>query len=337
MGTSWSGPTCWSGKGQSRQIICLPPVMGRALWQLVSTLGLYSACWVLMVVLLRRDAPLWALVPLVILAGTLLVRVFIFFHDCCHGSFFASRRANQIVGYFTGLLAFTPFAEWRRAHAIHHVSAGNLDRRGVGDIWTLTREEYLAASRWKRFAYRLYRNPLVLLGPGPFLLFVVLQRFPNRTAGRKANISVLLTDLGAIAMVTIMGFTLGWKEYLVIQIPVMVLAGALGVWLFYVQHQYETVYWARQGAWDATRAAMDGSSYYRLPRVLQWFTGNIGLHHIHHLRPRIPNYHLQRCYDAVPALQSVKPMTIRGSLSSLFLNLYDERQQKLVNVRSLSR
>lgn len=264
-----------------------------------------------------------------------MVRIFILFHDCCHGSFFPSRTANTILGYVSGIFTFTPFEDWKYGHNSHHATAGDLDRRGIGDIWTMTREEYLAASARKRLRYRFYRNPFVLFGPGAALLFLFIQRFPTKGAGKRERDSVLFTNLALLAIAAVAGFTIGLETYLLIQLPIILVGGTLGLLLFYVQHQFENVYWARHEAWNPLRVALEGSSYLKLPKVLQWFTGNIGLHHIHHVRPNIPNYNLQQCYDAIPAFQAIKPITIRMSFSLLRLGLYDEVQRKMISFRSL--
>ena len=313
------------------------PNVRKATWQLLNTLVPYAALWATMVQLLRCGVPYWLILPLIVVAGGLLVRVFIFFHDCCHGSFFASRRANRIFGYVTGVLTFTPFEAWWQPHARHHATAGDLDRRGKGDIWTLTVEEY-EASPWRvRLAYRVFRNPLVLFVIGPLVLFIVGYRLPGKGASQPARRSVLLTNLGLLVILGIASLTIGLHTYLMIQIPVMTLAGAIGIWLFYVQHQVEGVYWARHEDWDPHRAALEGSSYYKLPRVLQWFTGNIGLHHVHHLRPRIPNYNLQACHDAIPALREVPTITLRASVRLVFLKLWDEHRQVFLCFRRRAR
>ena len=288
-----------------------------------------------MVYTINTGVSYWVTLALAVVAAAFLVRIFIFFHDCCHGSFFSSSRANTALGYITGIATFTPFHSWRRSHARHHATSGNLDRRGVGDIWTMTVEEYQAAPRRTRVAYRLYRNPLFMFGFGPAVSFLIAQRFFTKEAKRRERVSVLITNLAILAIVVLASLTIGFWTYVLIQLPVILVAGAAGIWLFYVQHQYEGVYWARGESWSLAKAALEGSSYYRLPKVLQWFTGNIGLHHIHHLRPRIPNYRLQECYDQVPAMQAVQPLTIGKSLKSLRMNLWDEEQQELVSFRSL--
>ena len=311
------------------------PDQRRAIWQLVNTFVPYLGLWILMVYTVKAGVSYWVTLGLAVVAAALLVRIFIFFHDCGHGSFFSSPRANTFLGYVTGILTFTPYHDWRVAHAKHHATAGNLDRRGVGDVWTMTVEEYRAAPRRTRIAYRLYRNPLIMFGLGPAVSFLVAQRFFRKGSKRRERNSVLITNVALLAILVVASLTIGLGTYLLIQLPIILIAGTLGFWLFYVQHQYEDVYWARNGVWDPVKAALEGSSYYKLPQVLQWCTGNIGLHHIHHLRPRIPNYKLQRCYDRVPAMQAVTPLTLSTSLRSLRMNLWDERQQKLVSFRSL--
>ena len=302
----------------------------KAVGQLLNTIVPYLALMALMVYSVVAGWPYLLTLALAIPAAGLAARIFIFFHDCCHGSFFRSRRANRIVGYVTGILTFTPFDAWKRSHIIHHASAGDLDNRGTGDVWTMTVDEYLGASRWRRLGYRLVRNPFFLLLVVPFWLSMVAYRIPRRSEGRAAVVSVLVTNLALAAIITVFALTVGWRTYLLVQVPVTLLEWTLGVWLFYVQHQHDNAYWERSGQHTTLEAALQGSSYYKLPRFLRWVTGNIGLHHIHHLRPRIPNYHLQPCQDAVPALQAVRPLTLRASLRSVGLNLWDERQGKLV-------
>jgi acyl-lipid omega-6 desaturase (Delta-12 desaturase) len=307
----------------------------KACRQLLDTFIPYGVLWALMLHAVQQGYPYWITLALAVIAAGVLVRIFILFHDCCHGSFFSSRRANTILGYVSGILIFTPFEDWRHAHAVHHATAGDLDRRGTGDIWTMTTEEYLAAPRRKRLAYRIYRNPFILFIPGPVLLFLFFQRFSTKGAKERERNSVALTNLAILLVVVVASFTIGLRTYLLIQFPVIVIAGSLGLWLFYLQHQFEKVYWARHEFWDPVRVALEGSSYLKLPKILQWFTGNIGLHHIHHARPTIPNYNLQRCFDNVPAFQAVEPLTIRTSLKSLGLGLYDEKQKKLISFRAL--
>jgi len=311
------------------------PTSRRALWQLGNTLVPYGALWFLMY--LSLGISYWLTAGVVLLSAGFLVRIFIIFHDCGHGSFFPSRRANDALGFLAGLLCFTPYYHWRWEHALHHASAGDLDRRGTGDVWTLTVQEYLEASRWKRFAYRLARNPFILFVLAPLFLFLLKQRIPSPKALRRERNSVYWTNLALLAWGAGLAWVFGVKVYLLLQLGVLMAAGVAGVWLFYVQHQFEGVYWERREEWDYCSAALQGSSFYQLPRVLQWFSGNIGFHHIHHLSPRIPNYHLAKCHCAEPLFQTVKPVTLFSSLKSLTFRLWDEQQRKLVGFHELKR
>lgn len=305
----------------------------RASWQLVNTLGSYAVVWMLYDFSLAHSW--WLVPPLIVLAGGLQVRTFIIFHDCGHGSFFASRRANDFWGSVAGLLTFTPYYHWRGEHAIHHGTAGDLDRRGTGDVWTLTVAEYLASSRWRKFAYRLARNPLILFGIGPLFVFVIYQRFPGAEADERQRNSVWWMNLAILLMAIAMSVWLGLGPYLLFQFGSLAVAASAGVWLFYVQHQFEDAYWERGADWDYSVAALKGSSYFKLPRILQWFSGNIGFHHIHHLSPRIPNYNLERCHRSDPLFRDIKPITLLGSLKTLGLRLWDESSNKLVSFRHL--
>lgn len=302
------------------------PSTARALWQVMNTFVPYVALWVLMYFTARWSW--WVTIPLAVLAGGFLVRIFIIFHDCGHGSFFESKRANDVLGYISGVLTFTPYYQWRWEHAIHHGTTGHLDKRGTGDVWTMTVQEYLEAPRTKRILYRVVRNPFILLFIAPLVLFVVIQRIPS-TQGRRERRSVWWMNLSVAAFVIAMCWIFGVKAYLLIQLIVTMVAGAGGVWMFYVQHQFEDAYWERGDNWDYTAAALKGSSFYKLPKVLQWFSGNIGFHHIHHLNPRIPNYNLQRCHDADPIFKQITPITFASSLRTLALRLWDERSRKL--------
>lgn len=309
------------------------PSTARAVWQLINTLGSYILLWGAMYWGLRISW--WAVLPVVILAGGLLVRLFIIFHDCGHGSFFRSRRANEITGFVTGMLTFTPFYHWRWEHSLHHATSGNLDKRGTGDVWTMTVQEYLESSRLKRLAYRLARNPVILFIIAPVFLFTIRQRFPSASANRRERHSVWWMNLAILAMVVSMSWIFGWLPYLLLQLGIWVVGGAAGVWMFYVQHQFEDAYWERREDWDFTAAALQGSSFYKLPRVLQWFSGNIGYHHVHHLSSRIPNYHLERCHNSHPLFQQVKPVTLRTSFKSLRFRLWDEAQHKLIGFEAI--
>jgi acyl-lipid omega-6 desaturase (Delta-12 desaturase) len=302
-------------------------------WQVANSLVPYAALWCLMYFALQVSW--WLTLPLAVLAAGFLVRVFIISHDCGHSSFFPSRKANDILGFITGVVTFVPYYHWRWEHALHHASSGDLDHRGAGDVWTLTVQEYLEASRWKRFAYRLARNPVILFGLAPLFLFIIKMRFPAAMAPRRERHSVAWTNLAIVGVAAGLSLIFGLKAYLLLQLLIIMVSGMAGVWLFYVQHQFEGVYWDRSAEWDYAAAALKGSSFYKLPRVLQWFSGNIGFHHIHHLSPRIPNYHLEKCHRAEPLFQTVKPVTFFASFKSLTFRLWDEQRQKLVGYRAL--
>ena len=305
----------------------------RASWQLLNTFVPYALLWYLMH--LSATVSWWLTLPLAILAGGLLMRIFIIFHDCGHGSFFRSRRANDVLGFIAGMLTFTPYYQWRWEHAVHHGHAGQLDHRGTGDIWTMTVQEYLQSSRWRRFAYQLARNPFILFVIAPLYVFLIGQRMPSARGNRRERESVWWMNLALLCMALAMSWVLGVGQYVLIQLTVMAVAGAGGIWMFYMQHQFERAYWKRGDEWDYAAAALQGSSFYQLPRVLQWFSGNIGFHHIHHLSPRVPNYHLQRCHESEPLFRLVQPMTLFSSLRSLSLRLWDEKAGRLVGYRRM--
>ena len=285
---------------------------------------------------LSLDVSYWITLGLAVPAAGFLTRNFIIFHDCGHGSFFKSRMANRILGFFTALLTFMPSYYWTHYHASHHANAGDLDNRGDGDVWTLTVQEYLALPRWKRIGYRIYRNPFFLFGLAPLYLFFIHYRYWPAGANTRVRWSATRTNVALVAIVTAASLTIGIKAYIMIQLPIMIIAGSAGIWLFYVQHQFENTYWARHEEWSYVRHALEGSSFYKLPRILQWFSGNIGFHHIHHLSPRIPNYNLQKCHESHPMFQSVKHVTLRSSLQSLGYRLWDEDHKKLVGFRYVS-
>jgi omega-6 fatty acid desaturase (delta-12 desaturase) len=302
-----------------------------SIWQLTNSLVPYFALWGLMAWSL--GVSYWLTLALAVPAAGFLVRVFIIFHDCGHGSFFKSRRANTFWGVVTGVLTFTPYQQWRHDHAVHHATSGDLDRRGTGDIWTMTVEEYESSSRWRRLAYRFVRNPFVLFVIAPMYLFLIQYRIPTRGARPRERRSVWATNLGLLAFVGGMSLLVGFKTFVLVQFPISILGTVAGVWLFYVQHQFEGAYWSRGTQWDFVGAALQGSSFYKLPKVLQWFSGNIGFHHIHHLSPSIPNYNLEKCHDEEPAFQAVKAVTLWASFRSLTFRLWDERQRRLVGYR----
>jgi omega-6 fatty acid desaturase (delta-12 desaturase) len=281
----------------------------KSIVQLLNSSLPYIALWGAMIAAFAWGLPYWVVLLLIVPTAFFQVRLFIIFHDCCHQSFFRSRRTNEIVGTILGILTFTPYASWGREHLDHHATVANLDKRGTGDVWTMTVQEYRGASTAKRLAYRLVRNPFVMFGLGPIWVFLLFHRLFPKGASAKEKRGVMLTNLALAVMVVGMGLLIGWKAYLLIQLPLIYISGMMGIWLFYVQHQFDPTHWAPQKDWDFMRASLDGSSYYKLPKILQWLTGNIGLHHVHHINARIPNYNLQACLDSTPILNQVEPVT----------------------------
>jgi acyl-lipid omega-6 desaturase (Delta-12 desaturase) len=306
------------------------PDLKRSVWQAVTAAAMFAGAWALMYASLAVSY--WLTLVLAVPTAFLLIRLFIIQHDCGHGAFFRSTRAAEIVGSILGVLTLTPYHYWKKTHAMHHATTGNLEHRGFGDINTLTVDEYLARSPWGRFKYRVYRHPAVLFGFGAILHFFVLHRIPTivpKTWARERR-SILWTDVGLAGFIVLMGMMVGFREFALVQLPIALLSTSIGVWLFYVQHQFEPTYWEHDPAWVYDDAALFGSSYYRLPKLLQWATGNIGLHHIHHLNARIPNYRLQAVMDSNPELRQVTTLTLGDSFRCVRLVLWDERKRKLV-------
>jgi acyl-lipid omega-6 desaturase (Delta-12 desaturase) len=307
------------------------PDVRTSLWQIVNSFGGLAVCLGLMYLSLSVNYGLTLLLALP--TAGFVARIFVIQHDCGHGSFFKSRRANEAVGIVCGLLTLIPYKFWRKCHAVHHAHHAELEERGIGDVWTMTVDEYWQAPWWQRAAYRVFRHPLFLFGLAPTINFVLLTRFPiGGQAGWRhgERASVWWTNLAIAGWVAAASALIGFGSAVMIYLPVIMIAGSVGTWLFYVQHQFERTYWEHTPEWDYTLAALHGSSYYKLPRLLQWFTGNIGFHHIHHLSPRIPNYHLQQCHEQNPLLQRVVHLTLKSSFQTVWLALWDEEQRLLV-------
>jgi omega-6 fatty acid desaturase (delta-12 desaturase) len=305
----------------------------KSIWQIINSLLPFCGLWCLMYLSLSWSY--WLTLLLAVPTAGFLVRIFIIQHDCGHHSFFQSRRANDILGGLCALFTLTPYYLWRRSHSRHHASSGDLSHRGHGDVWVMTVDEYRSSSYLGRLRYKLYRHPLLMFVLGPSVLFILLQRLTHyipRTWHRERR-SVHLTNVGILTMLGVSWFTIGIPAFLLVHLPIIMLAATIGSWLFFVQHQYEHTYWQPHASWDFARSAFEGSSYYRLPRVLQWFTGNIGFHHIHHLESRIPNYNLPTCYDDVPELRQAVTLGMRDSFKCTRLKLWDEQLQRMVTFR----
>ena len=304
-----------------------------SVWQLVNTLPPFFLLWYLAYEAI--SVSLILSIALSILAGGFVVRVFIIFHDCCHGSFFKNRKVNHFVGTVTGILTMFPYEKWKREHSIHHATSSNLDKRGNGDVWIMSVEEYKKASKLERLQYRLYRNPFIMFVLGPLYLFLITNRMNRKDARRKERRNTYLTNVSIIGITALLIWAIGWSSFLIVQLPIMFVAGSLGIWLFYVQHQFEDSYFEDEADWDYVKAAIDGSSYYKLPRVLQWITGNIGYHHVHHLSPKVPNYNLEQVHESTPPLQQATTITVGSSLKSIRFRLYDEESKTFVHFKEI--
>ena len=310
------------------------PSTRKGVWQIANSFGGLALCWALMY--LSLSVSVWLALLLAVPAAGFMVRIFIIQHDCGHNAFFKKRQHNDSVGIVCSLFTMTPYKFWRKSHAVHHAHHAELEERGTGDVWTMTVDEYKQASPWKRMVYRVFRHPLFLFGLAPTLNFMLLARFPiggedNWRHGERA--SVWWTNAAIAGWLAAASALIGFGAVLLIFLPTAAIASSVGTWLFYVQHQFEDTYWEHTPDWDYTAAALAGSSYYQLPKVLQWFTGNIGFHHIHHLSPRIPNYHLEACHKQNPDLQRVVHLTLKESFHTVWLTLWHEQQRRLVSFR----
>ncbi|WP_342513570.1 fatty acid desaturase [Sporosarcina sp. FSL K6-1522] len=305
----------------------------KSIMQMINTIPPFLLLWFLAYQSL--SVSIWLTLGIAVIAAGFVVRTFIIFHDCTHGSFFKNKKANDVVGTVTGVLTLFAYEKWKREHSIHHATSSNLDKRGVGDIWVMTVDEYIAASKGKRLAYRLYRNPLVMFGLGPLYLVLVSSRFNRKDARKKERNNTYLTNVILVALYTAVIMLVGWQSFLIVQGSIMFIAGALGIWLFYIQHTFEDSYFEEESEWDYVKAAVDGSSYYKLPKVLQWATGNIGFHHVHHLAPRVPNYNLEMAHESTPPLHKATTITIKTSLESIRYRLYDPKNKTFVTFKDV--
>ncbi|WP_410772191.1 fatty acid desaturase [Fontibacillus sp. BL9] len=279
----------------------------------------------------------WYTVLCSVIASGFVVRTFIIFHDCTHGSFFKSKRANDIVGNITGILTSFPYEKWKREHTLHHATSSNLDKRGIGDIDMLTVDEYLAKSKLGRLGYRLYRNPIVMFGLGPLYMVLVLNRFNRSGVRTKERLNTYFSNIMLLAVCTALILAFGWPAFLLVHGLTLLIAGSMGIWLFYIQHTYEDSYFEHNSKWDYVKAAVEGSSYYKLPKLLQWVTGNIGFHHVHHLAPRVPNYKLEDAHESIPPLQQATTITLKTSLESIRYKLYDPERHKFVTFKEAAK
>jgi omega-6 fatty acid desaturase (delta-12 desaturase) len=313
------------------------PSHARSIFEIAVTLGPLVSLWALAWFACYFGF-WWLSLILAVPAAGFLVRLFMIQHDCGHGAFFRHRLANDWVGRVIGVLTLTPYDFWRRTHAIHHASSGNLDHRGLGDVNTLTVHEYLARSLWGRLCYRLYRHPIVMFGIGPAYLFVLQQRLPVgmlRSGGWRPWLSTMATNFAIALVVAVLIWFVGVGPFLLVHLPITLMAGSVGVWLFYVQHQFDPTFWARDGEWTLHQAALYGSSHYDLPGILRWFTANIGVHHIHHLCSRIPYYRLPRALRDHPELRKVSRVTLLQSFACVRLALWDEGRRRLISFREM--
>ncbi|WP_163527781.1 fatty acid desaturase [Halobacillus ihumii] len=301
--------------------------------QLINTLLPFFLLWFLAYQSLAVS--LWLAIPIAMIAGGFVIRIFIIFHDCTHQSFFKNKKANRVIGTITGILTLFPFEKWKRDHSIHHATSSNLDKRGTGDVWVMTVDEYVAATFWGRLAYRLYRNPIVMFGLGPIYLFLISNRFNRKGAKRRERLNTYVTNASVAILYSLIIWAIGWQAFLIIQIPILYVSGTLGIWLFYVQHQFEDSYFEEEDQWDFVKAAVDGSSYYKLPKILQWVSGSIGFHHVHHLSPRVPNYKLEEAHEATPPLQKATTITLLSSLKSIRFRLYDTDNKTFISFKEV--
>ena len=309
------------------------PDTKNSLLQLLNTFIPFFGLWFL--AYLSLDVSYLLTLGITVIAAGFLTRIFIIFHDCCHLSFFKQKRLNHILGFLTGVLTLFPYLQWQHSHSIHHATSSNLDKRGTGDIWLLTVNEYKAAPLRTKIAYRLYRNPFIMFILGPIYVFLITNRFNKKGARRKERVNTYLTNLAIAALAAVCCLIFGWQSFLLVQGPIFLISGSIGVWLFYVQHTFEDSYFEADENWSYVQAAVEGSSFYKLPKLLQWLTGNIGYHHVHHLSPKVPNYKLEIAHEQHEPLKNVPTITLKTSLQSLAFRLWDEEKKQFVTFRDM--
>lgn len=309
----------------------------KSTWQVLNSLIPFIVIWVLMYFSLQVSY--WLTLALAVVNSGFVVRLFIIQHDCGHNSFYRSRKTNDALGSFLGVLTLTPYFNWRKHHAVHHATSGDLDFRGIGDVETVTVSEYQAMSRWQKVRYRVFRNPFFLFILSPPVLFIILHRLPlgTKKSEKRERRSVFWTNMALAGIVIGMGSLIGFREFFMIQLPISIITSMGGVYMFYVQHQFEDTYWRRHPEWDYKTAALEGCTYFKLPKVLQWFTGNIGFHHVHHLSPLIPNYMLEKAHKENAIFQNVETLTLATSIRTVFLDLWDESLDRLISFREYHR
>ncbi|XRG80622.1 fatty acid desaturase [Rossellomorea sp. GAMAL-10_SWC] len=304
-----------------------------SIWQMINTFIPFIFLWYLAYKSISISVVLTIFIDIV--AALFLIRIFIIFHDCCHQSFFKNKTANKVLGTITGVVTLFPFSQWKHSHSVHHATSGNLDKRGIGDMWVLTVEEYVAAPFWTKIQYRLYRNPLIMFGLGPIYIVLISNRFNTKNAKLKERLNTYLTNILIVGVSALFCYTIGWENYLIVEGPIFFISAVLGIWLFYVQHQFEDTYFEEDANWEYVKAAVEGSSFYKLPKVLQWITGNIGYHHVHHLSPRVPNYNLESVHNNTLPLQNVPTITLKTSFTSLKFRLWDEETKRFVGFKDI--
>lgn len=309
------------------------PNLGKSIWQICNSLIPYLLLWWVMNWSLGYSY--WLTLMLAVVASGFLIRLFIIFHDCGHGSFFTSKKVNDFVGNVLGIITFTPYNKWHQQHHVHHATNSNLDKRGIGDVWTLTVDEYIQSTKRRRFFYKSFRNPFILFTIGPLYLIFILNRTTRAQMTKKEKQNVYFTNGMIVILGSLISLLIGIKAYLMIQLPVIIFSHIVGLWLFYIQHQFDDVLWERSEAWEYKTAAINGSSFLKLPPIFQWFTGNIGFHHVHHLSSRIPNYNLSRCHYENELFKSVHPIKMFSTFRALKLHLWDEVNRRMVGFNSI--